>query len=288
LIGAFRSRLIALRGAAAADKVHVHTKFVPDLAILTKIDRNYVRDIVDRSLRRLRVERLDLVQFHWWTYAAPGLLETAHWLDELRREGKIRNLGLTNFDQLHLKEIVGAGIEVLSVQIQYSALDQRPQSGFAAVCQKLGVWLFCYGSVAGGFLSDRWLGTAEPTTQAENRSLVKYKLIIDDFGGWDLFQELLRGLRRVADRRGVDIATIASRYVLGKPGVAAVIVGARDRTHVVDNARIASVALAEDDAREIDVIVAQSSGPRGDVYALERDLTGRHGSIMHYNLNAKT
>lgn len=286
LLGGFRARLIARRGAEAASQIRVHTKFVPDLAILAKIDRNYVCDIVNRSLRRLRLERLDLVQFHWWDYAVPGLLETAGWLDALRREGKIRNLGLTTFDQRHLEEIVAAGIPILSAQVQYSALDHRPESGFSALCRKLGVWLLCYGAVAGGFLSDRWLGAPEPTTPAENRSLIKYKLIIDDFGGWDLFQALLRQLRRVADRHGVDIATIASRYALAKPRVAAVIVGARNRAHIAENAAIASRAVSEDDVREIDAVVAQSRGPVGDVYALERDLAGRHGAIMRTNLNA--
>src|SRR6202021_1634007 len=104
------------------------------------------------------------------------------------------------------------GVDILSVQAQYSALDQRPASGLAALCAEHGVWLLCYGSVAGGFLGGRWLGGPEPWSPLENRSLVKYKLIIDDFGGWGLFQELLRALRGVADRHGADIATIASRH----------------------------------------------------------------------------
>ena len=123
----------------------------------------------------------------------------------MRRAGKIRHLGLTNFDTPHLSEIVASGAEISSVQVQYSVLDQRPASGLAALCAEHGVWLLCYGSVAGGFLSDRWLGALEPSAPLENRSLVKYKLIIDDFGGWDLFQELLRTLRRVADRHGADL-----------------------------------------------------------------------------------
>jgi aryl-alcohol dehydrogenase-like predicted oxidoreductase len=142
--------------------------------------------------------------------------------------------------------------------------------------------------VAGGFLSDRWLGASEPSTPLENRSLVKYKLIIEDFGGWKLFQELLRTLRRVADRHGADIASIASRYVLDKPRAAAVIVGDRNRAHAGDNAAITSLDLLAEDKAEIEAVIARRRGPLGDVYELERDLTGRHGSIMHYNNNAKT
>ena len=62
----------------------------------------------------------------------------------------------------------------------------------------------------------------------ENRSLTKYKLIINDFGGWELFQALLRTLRRIADRHEADIATIASRAILDRPQVAGIIIGARE------------------------------------------------------------
>ncbi|WP_158818645.1 aldo/keto reductase [Methylocapsa sp. S129] len=288
LIGAFRARVATTRGTQAARSIHIHTKLVPDLATLESIDKAYVERIVDRALKRLRMERLDLVQFHWWRYAAPGMMDVIGWLDEFRRAGKIRHVGLTNFDTAHLREVLLSGVDILSVQTQYSVLDGRPGNGVAALCEEYGVWLLCYGSVAGGFLSDRWLGAPEPVTPLENRSLVKYKLIIDDFGGWDLFQELLRALRRVADRHAVDIATIASRYVLDRPRAAAVIVGARNRAHVDDNARIMAIALSDADEAEISPVTARATGPLGDCYELERDLTGRHGSIMHYNNNAKT
>ena len=288
LIGAFRVRVADERGAESARAIHVHTKLVPDLAALGGINRRYIEGIIDRSLKRLRMERLDLVQFHWWSYAAPGLLDVVGWLDEFRRAGKIRHVGLTNFDTAHLHEVLASGVDILSVQTQYSVLDARPRNGLAALCAVHGVWLLCYGSVAGGFLSDRWLGALEPAAPLENRSLIKYKLIVDDFGGWDLFQELLRALRGVADRHGVDIASVASRYVLDQPRAAAVIVGARNRAHIGDNARVTLFDLTEADKAEIAAVTSRRRGPRGDCYELERDLTGRHGAIMHYNNNAKT
>jgi aryl-alcohol dehydrogenase-like predicted oxidoreductase len=145
--------------------------------------------------------------------------------------------------------------------------------------------LFCYGTVAGGFLGDRWLGQPEPEHPLENRSLTKYKLIIDDFGGWELFQALLSTLRKIADRHDVDIATIASAAMLTKPGVAAVIVGARNRDHLPSNLAIANVKLTDTDLAEIELILRQGDELEGDVYTLERDREGRHGSIMKYNLN---
>ena len=287
LYGAFRAHLVQTRGSTAAARLRVHTKLVPDLEGLATISRREIEAIVNTSLQRLRVDCLDLVQFHWWDYAQPRWLDALHWLDGQRAKGKIRHIGATNFDTPHVAAIIDAGIPLVSLQVQYSALDRRPQNGLAALCAKHAIALLCYGSVAGGFLSDHWLGAREPVGAAENRSLVKYKLIVDDFGGWALFQELLAALRSVADRHRSDIATIASAYVLAQPGVAAVIIGARNRAHTGANAHAAKLALTTQDRAAIASVVAKARGPLGDVYALERDRDGRHGSIMKYNLNTE-
>lgn len=285
LIGAARERLKASRGAEAAAAMHVHTKLVPDLDRLASVNRDYIRGIVHQSLTRLKTDRLDLVQFHWWDYAHKGYIDALHWLNEMREEGAVRHVGTTNFDTHHITEILDAGIPLVSQQLQYSVLDQRPSRHLAALARARGLKFLCYGTVAGGFLSEKWLGQPEPSSPLENRSLVKYKLIIDDFGGWGLFQRLLETLARIGQRYGVDIATISSAWTLTRPEVAAVIVGARNQAHAIANAGIMSVTLTEADLAEIAAIHAESPGVEGDVYALERDRTGRHGSIMHYNLN---
>lgn len=284
LIGAFRQAYLDLRGAEALARIRVHTKYVPDLDLLPRLSRSDVAQGIDRSLRRLGVERLDLVQMHWWDYAVPGWLDAAHWLDELRRAGKIAHVGGTNFDTEHLAGIVDTGVPLLSLQVQYSLLDRRPEMAMVAAAAARGVALLCYGTVAGGFLADRWLGAPEPREPLENRSLTKYKLIIDDIGGWELFQGLLRALRAVADRRGSDIATVASAAVLARPGVAAVIVGARNASHLADNLAISELVLTDADHAEIAAALAGAEPLAGDVYTLERDRDGRHGSIMKYNL----
>jgi aryl-alcohol dehydrogenase-like predicted oxidoreductase len=285
LIGAARRAYADRHGVAALRAIKVHTKFVPDLATLHQVDRNYVRAIIERSLQRLGQERLDLVQFHWWDYAVPGCIEAGLWLEELRREGKIDLIGGTNFDTAHTLRLVEAGVPLAAMQVQYSLLDARPEHAMVAVCRRHDIGLLVYGTVAGGFLVDSWLGKPEPKPPLENRSLTKYKLIIDDFGGWTLFQELLRALRGVADRHRTDIATVASRFVLDLPQVAAVIVGARNRTHLAANLAIAALLLTERDRGEIGAVLARRRGPEGDTFDLERDRDGRHGSIMKYNLS---
>jgi aryl-alcohol dehydrogenase-like predicted oxidoreductase len=286
LYGAMRARLLATRGIEAAKRLRVHTKFVPDLDMLPTIARRDIAAVVDRSLRRLKADTLDLVQFHWWDYAEPRWLEALAALDELRRDGKVRHIGGTNFDTPHLKQILDAKIPLVSMQSQYSLIDCRPERGLSAHCERHSVGLLCYGSVAGGFLSDRWLGAPEPLGPLGNRSLTKYKLIIDEFGGWPLFQQLLAGLRRIADRHGADRSTVASGASLARPGVAAVIVGATSRAHLAATASIAAIRLTPGDYAEINAITSRRLGPSGDVYELERDRSVLHGSIMKYNLSA--
>lgn len=285
MIGRFRLRYRDLRGQEALDRIRVHTKFVPDLAVLPTISKAYVQGVIDTSLKRLNLERLDLVQFHWWAYDIDGWLKTAGWLKELQQEGKIDKVSATNFDSEHIEALIGSGVPLASLQLQYSLLDRRPEKRMTALAAENNFALFSYGTVAGGFLSDRWLGVSEPEHPLENRSLTKYKLIIDDIGGWDLFQALLAALRRIADRHGTDIATIASAAMLRRPSVAAVIVGARNRDHLAANLAISDTQLSDQDLSKIEAVMAEAKELEGDVYTLERDRTGRHGSIMKYNLN---
>jgi N-methylhydantoinase B len=281
MIGEFR-----VRYPQAARNVRIHTKFVPDLLALDDVNADSVEHMIQRSLQRLRTQKLDLVQFHWWDFERKGYVQAALELKRLRDVGVIAHMGVTNFDIPRLAELLHAGIPILSHQVQYSVLDNRPEHGMVEFCRQRGIALLCYGTVAGGFLSDKWLDQPEPAEGLTNRSLAKYKLIIDDFGGWDLFQKLLQVLRGIADRRGCDIATVASRAVLARPGVAAVIVGATNVSHLADNCRIGTIEFDAADAAAIEQVTRLRKGPVGDVYALERDREGRHGRVMKYDLNS--
>jgi aryl-alcohol dehydrogenase-like predicted oxidoreductase len=280
LIGQFRRAHPGL-----AKQMQVNTKCVPDYDRMQSADRAYITAIIDRSLQRLNMERLDLVQFHWWNYAVPGYLDALGILAELRQQGKIAHLGLTNFNTAITRKILEAGIPIMSTQVQYSLLDDRPSKGLVQLCQDHQVHLMCYGSLAGGLLSDAWLNVPEPLSPFENRSHTKYKLIVDDFGGWALFQSLLQCLRSIADRRSVSIAQVASRWVIEQAQVAAAIVGFTSTARLPENLALAALKLDAQDHQAIAAILAQRRGPSGDCYDIERDKTGRHGSIMRYNLN---
>jgi aryl-alcohol dehydrogenase-like predicted oxidoreductase len=280
LIGTFRASYPEL-----ARGVQVHTKFVPDLSELGRVDAALVERTIDRSLTRLRMERLDLVQFHWWDYAVPGAVDTALVLTRLKDKGKIAHIGVTNFDVPHLTELLDAGVPVISLQAQYSLLDNRPERGMIDLCRARGIALLCYGTLAGGFLSERWVARRAPGAELTNRSLIKYQLIIEDFGGWELFQQLLSVLERIAAKHGCDIATVASGAMLDREQVAAVIVGATNASHLRAHRRMETLRLDAADREAIQAVLRRRRGPDGDVFALERDRSGRHGRIMKYDLN---
>jgi aryl-alcohol dehydrogenase-like predicted oxidoreductase len=285
-VEAMVGRFVALERAAGRPLPKVHTKFVPDFDDLARVDEAYVRRIVSRSLERLQVPRLDLVQLHWWNYAVPGSVATALVLKKLQAEGLIAHLGGTNFDTPHTRELLEAGVPLASMQVQYSLLDRRPAAALVPLVRRHGMQLLCYGSLAGGFLTDAWLGKSAPRPeQLGNRSLVKYKLVIDDFGGWAALQALLEALRSIADRHGVSIAAVATRWVLQREGVAAAIVGARYARHLADTLAVFGFALDGQDEARLAPLLAAHPGPPGDTYELERDKNGRHGRIMKYNLN---
>ncbi len=284
-LGALRLRIAERFGAEAAGRMRVHTKCVPDLDALSPDCGPEVERTVLRSCSRLGVPQLDLVQFHWWDYKKPGMDAALKALQRLQRDGVVRRIGLTNFSGAVLKEILSAGIPVHSIQVQFSVLDSRPEQDLVPLCLKHGIKIFCYGTLAGGFLSERYLGVEEPREPLPNRSLTKYKLIIDEIGGWAKFQILLEALAAVASRRGCGIAEVAAAYQLSRPGVTALILGFGKSTSLHSLNAIAGAELSKSDIREIEEARSHCSKVAGAVYEAERDREGPHGRIMRYNLN---
>ena len=281
LIGEFRRAHPDL-----ARHLTIQTKLVPDRDVLRGIRRADIELIVDRARERLGQDTLDMIQFHWWDWSVPGHLESLGWLMDMRREGKLRHIGVTNYDCAHLREALDAGIAIVSHQVQYSPLDARPERGMVALCRRHAIGLQCYGTLAGGFLSDRWLGVPAPERPAD-RSQTKYRLIIEEFGGWGAFQDLLAALSSVGRRHGVGIAAVALRYILDRPQVATAIVGARTDAHLDALLTVETLRLDESDRAAITAATARAAGPPGDCYSVERVFDGPHASLNWMNQNLK-
>ena len=275
----------SVAGTSTAPRLRLHTKLVPDLGNLATLARSDVEAIVDRSLRRLGTEALDLVQLHWWDFATPGWVEAAGWLDDLRKAGKLRHIGVTNFDAEHLRPICDAGVPVVSNQVQYSLLDRRPEATLVPFCRERGIQLLAYGALAGGFLGDGWVGRDRPEGWPGNRSLVKYRLVIDEVGGWAPYQELLRTARSLAGSHGLGVAEVAMRWVLERPGVAGLVTGFSRHPREELYRRVLTRELGGDERRRLAEALARLGTVSGDVYGVERVAGGPHATIMRKGLN---
>jgi aryl-alcohol dehydrogenase-like predicted oxidoreductase len=236
--------------------------------------RKLVEQNIDISRRRMGVETLDLLQFHWWEYRDKNYLEALSYMSELQSEGKIKHLALTNFDTEHLRLITETGIKIVSNQVQFSLIDRRPEVQMIQFCQSHNIKLLAYGTLGGGLLSEKYLGQPEPRGGVLNTaSLRKYKNMLDMWGGWSLFQELLSALKQIADKHAVSIPNVAVRYILDKPAVAGVIVGARlgISEHLEDNAKVFGFSLDTEDHDRINAVIGtrdlyQRIGDCGDEY----------------------
>jgi aryl-alcohol dehydrogenase-like predicted oxidoreductase/enamine deaminase RidA (YjgF/YER057c/UK114 family) len=272
-------RYLAKAGAARA---RAFTKWCPPPGPMTP---DVVEAGVQQRLDRLGLQRVDLLQFHWWQYRHPAYLDAMVELDRLRRAGRLAHLGLTNFDADHLRLLVRHGIPVVSNQVSFSLLDRRPARRMTEVCRETGVKLLAYGVLAGGFLSDHWVGRPEPE-RVSDWSKSKYRRFVETVGGWDALQRVLAAAQVVARRHGVSVANVAARWVLEQEAVAAVIIGARlgEREHRDDNLVLFGFALDDDDrARlaEAQATLREIPGDCGDEYRKPPFLTAS-GDLGHH------
>jgi len=276
---------VASQARDAKRPIRAFTKWCPPPGPMTA---EVVRAGVMRSIERLRVPRIDLLQFHWWTFEHPGWLDAMEEIAKLRGEGLVAHIGLTNFDTAHLRILLAEGVPVASNQVCLSLLDRRATEQMSELCLARGVKLLAYGTLGGGFLSERWLGAPEPAAEGDIRdwSKMKYRRFIDAIGGWGALQGVLRAAQRIGTKHGASIANVATRWVLEQPAVAAVIVGARllEREHRADNLKLFGFALDDEDRAILAEAFAGTQripGDCGDEYRRPPFLTAS-GDLSHH------
>lgn len=266
----------------AADRPLAFTKWCPEPGpMTTAIVRRGVQDRLDR----LGVGKVDLLQFHWWTFEHPAWLDALHEMADLREQGLIGEIGLTNFDAAHLGVALADGIPIVSNQVSFSLIDRRAAGPLSELCLTSGVRLLAYGTLCGGFLSQRWLGKPEPADIAD-WSGMKYRRFIEAAGGWNAYQGILAAAAGIAAKHGVSISNVATRWVLEHEAVAGVIIGARlgESEHRADNARLFSFALDAEDRARLDAAFAGTQaipGDCGDEYRRPPYLTAS-GDLSHH------
>jgi aryl-alcohol dehydrogenase-like predicted oxidoreductase len=280
IIGAFLKRYKSIHGTAKFESLRVHTKFVPDLNALEDLTKKDIRFIIERSLQRLGLETLHLVQFHWWDYSKGDMLKAALYLEELRETGLIDDIGVTNMDTEHLKMLLDSGVKIASNQIQFSLLDPRALNGMLDLAKERNIAIFAYGVLAGGLL-----GNSNPIFDPTNRSHIKYKLIIDEITH-DYYDELLTTLTLMADEYATTVSDIATKFVLQTEGVSSAILGPRNQKHIKELDNLWQFQLSDDDYQKLLKPLRNCTKKiKDDIYSYERVREGPHGKIMKYNLN---
>jgi aryl-alcohol dehydrogenase-like predicted oxidoreductase len=224
--GTFKFEMIDVDGAARP----VHHDLRPEA----------VRAGCEDSLRRLGVETIDLYQIHW---PDPGRRTEDSFgeLLELRAEGKIRWIGVSNFSAQQLaigKRVAG----IVSQQPQYNLLDRGIEAEVLPWCQREQVGVIAYSPMARGLLSGKF-GAQHHFPANDHRGGLRW------FKPETLprIQAALEKARPMASAYGVSLANLAVAWVTAAPGVTAAIVGARDAAQATENARAASVRLSASD-----------------------------------------
>ncbi len=260
------------------------TKWVPKPGHNSK---DIVKDAVTLALNRLQVDQLDLLQFHAWDYTDPSWIETMFYLDELRKEGYIKALGVTNMDTVHLKMAIDSNIPIVSNQISHSLFDQRAVNKMIPYCLENQVRVLCYGTVAGGFFSNKWLGKVEPSIEElPTWSLMKYKRFQEEVCDWKQFQDLLEQLDVISKKLDLSIAQLASLYIKEEFHCNSVIIGARlgELEHIDENKQVSNMALDEESKAAIAALIKEFksvNGDCGDEYRYPPFLTAS-GDLSHH------
>jgi diketogulonate reductase-like aldo/keto reductase len=181
--------------------------------------------------------------------------------------------------------LLAEGIPIASNQVCISLLDRRATEAMSTLCLERGVRLVAYGVLGGGFLSERWLGQAEPDAVGD-WSKMKYQRFIHAIGGWDALQGVLAAAQSIGRKHGVSLSNVATRWVLEQPAVAAAILGARlgESEHRADNLKVFGFALDAADRALLDAAFARTRrlpGDCGDEYRRPPFLTAS-GDLSHH------
>ncbi|HKJ69558.1 MAG TPA: aldo/keto reductase [bacterium] len=200
----------------------------------------------DASLRRLGTDYIDLYQVHGWDSNTP-LEETLRTLDDLVRRGKVRYIGLSNYQAWQAATALGIQEnytleKFVSAQMYYSLVGRDLEHAWMSFAEYHNIGLLIWSPLAGGFLAGKYSRENPPgkgTRFAEAGQFVPFDLE----RGFDILQ----ALRKVANRHGVSPARTALAWTLSRPMVSSVLIAARNQDHLNDNIQAVDLPLSEMD-----------------------------------------
>jgi aryl-alcohol dehydrogenase-like predicted oxidoreductase len=216
---------------------------------------SYVKSALEDSLRRLGTDYVDLYQLHQPDPATP-IADTLAALADLVKEGKVREIGCSNFSATQLQEAdaaVAAGApRFVSVQNEYSLLHREPELGALSECERLGIAFIPYFPLKAGLLSGKYrAGEAPPAgTRLAGMPADRQGAILTPGN-----LEVVGALQRFAEDRGHSVLELAIAWLAAHGPVASVIAGATKAEQVRANVKAADWVLTDGERAEIDAIV---------------------------------
>ncbi len=220
------------------------------------LSRLHLIEACEASLKRLRTDHIDIYQVHQWDGQTP-LDETLEALDLLLRAGKVRYLGCSNYSGWHLMKALGVSdragsARFVSQQIHYSLQAREAEYELVPIALDQGVGILVWSPIAGGLLSGKYRRgkpTPEGTRHFNNWGEPPIR---DEARLYDIIEVLVA----VAEARGVSAAQVALAWLLGRPGVTSLIVGARTEQQLADNLGAASLTLTDEERARFDTVSA--------------------------------
>jgi len=220
---------------------------------------DYVRAAIERSLAQLGTDRIDLYQLHRPDPDTP-IADTLGVLDELVREGKVREIGCSNFSAGQLREAEGAfgtgGPRFVSLQNQWSLVQREDEADAVAECDRLGIAYLPYYPLASGLLSGKYTRGEEAPAGT--------RLVHFGVGGGGLLSDrnfdVVDAAAVWAEDRGHTVLELALAWLAAKPLVASVIAGATTAAQVRSNAAAATWVLTPDEVAEVDALAPAPHG----------------------------
>ncbi|MCU1428410.1 MAG: aldo/keto reductase [Actinomycetia bacterium] len=217
----------------------------------------YVKRAAEDSLKRLGTDHIDLYQLHFPDQSVP-IEETLGALDELVREGKVREIGSSNFSAALIEEADGVSRErgfarFVSVQNEYSLLNRTPERHALTACEKFGVAFIPYFPLASGVLTGKYQRgeVPPPQTRLANAPQERVERALSDRNF-----DVVEALEQWASDHGHPLLDLAMSWLLHRPVVASVIAGATRPEQVRANAEAASWKLTDAEVAEVDEITA--------------------------------
>ncbi len=246
-----------------------------DCTILTKAvffgdipNTNQIKSKVESSLRKLKKDSLDSLQIHWHN---PQLdfASTLATFNELLEIGKIRQLGVTNFDTPMLEKALQYA-PIKTNQVQYSLIDRRAENSLQSLCLDKDISILAYGPLAGGFLSQKFLGLKLPPIEGEHARSFYYSSMVRAHGGWSPVQEMLLTMAQIANKYQVSISQLALNWVKNQPGVGAVISGfTQNRQQIKSNIEAMEIKITPEDLQLLSEHSHALFKQEGDIYSYE-------------------